>query len=84
MRNIYSYPSTKAFLLKTYQNDTKYSILGQMSAIPSSIDLNNYLIDGSKNITIDGSNFLVTTRTMIDTNNDVYNETFFFGSLTTP
>jgi len=34
LSNIYSYPSTKTLLIKTYNNDTKYSILGQVMPLP--------------------------------------------------
>lgn len=54
LTNIISFPSTKVALIKV-KNGTGYEVLAKSPYLSSSIDLSQYLSDGSKNSTIEGS-----------------------------
>jgi|688.fasta_scaffold444204_1 hypothetical protein len=43
--------------------------MGQVTPLTSKINLNQFLHDGTKHVTIGGHNFLVTTKLMYDGNN---------------
>lgn len=44
LTNIYSFPSTKVVLMKILENG--YSILGQNSQLPSSVNISHYVQPG--------------------------------------
>ncbi len=69
LTNIYSFPSTKVVLVKLLENS--YSIIGQNTVLPSSVNISEYLQTGERNITISNAPYLVTTSALVDDNNDI-------------
>ena len=70
LQNVFSFPSTKIFLIKVLHNNT-YSILGQNAPLPTNVNISSLLNPGEKNLTISDTPFLVTTDALIDDNNHI-------------